>query len=68
MQVVTLKVPRIHCGGCVKTVTQALGKVPGVLAVEASETTKEVRLQFDPAQVSEEKIRTTLALIGYPAA
>ncbi len=65
---VTLKVPRIHCSGCVRTVTQALGKLPGVRTVEASETTKEVRLEFDPAQVSEEKIRSTLALIGYPAA
>ena len=62
----TLKVPRIHCDGCVNTVTNAVRKLPGVTAVEASEVTKEVKVQFDPAQVNEQKIRATLSLVGYP--
>jgi len=64
----TLKVPRIHWDGCVNTVTNAVRKLPGVTAVEASEVTKEVKVQFDPAQVSEQKIRATLNLVGYPPA
>lgn len=64
----TLKVPRIHCDGCVNTVTNAVRKLPGVTAVEASEVTKEVKVQFDPAQVNEQKIRATLSLVGYPPA
>jgi len=63
-----LKVPRIHCDGCVNTVTQAVRKLQGVQSVEASETTKVVNVEFDPAQVSEDQIRATLQLVGYPPA
>ncbi|TMJ00592.1 MAG: heavy-metal-associated domain-containing protein [Bacillati bacterium ANGP1] len=64
----TLKVPRIHCDGCVNTVTSAVRKLPGVQTVQASEVTKEVRVEFDPGQVSEQKIRAALSLVGYPPA
>ena len=64
----TLKVPRIHCDGCVNTVTNAVRKLPGVAKVEASEVAKEVRVEFDPARVSEDNIRKALMLVGYPPA
>ncbi len=64
----TLKVPRIHCNGCVNTVTSVVRKLPGVKTVEASEVTKELKVEFDPAQVDEQKIRATLSLVGYPPA
>lgn len=64
----TLKVPRIHCDGCVNTVTNAVRKIPGVAKVEASEVTKEVRVEFDPARVSEDNIRKALSVVGYPPA
>ena len=62
----TLKVPRIHCDGCIRTVTTAVKKLPGVTTVQASEVTKQVTVEFDPAQVNEQKIRATLSLVGYP--
>ncbi len=65
---VALTVPRIHCGGCVNTVTNAVKKLPGVTTVVASEVTKEVKVEFDPAQVSEGTIRRQLGQVGYPAA
>lgn len=64
----TLKVPRIHCGGCVSTVERTVQKLPGVTSVQADEVTKEVKVEFDPARVDEQKIRGALALVGYPAA
>jgi copper chaperone len=64
---VTLKVPRIHCSGCVNTVTTAVRKLPSVSFVEASEVTKQVKVEFDPAQLSEAKIRQQLGQVGYPA-
>jgi copper chaperone len=64
----TLKIPRIHCSGCVNTVTTAVKKLPGVTSVEASDATKEVTIEFDPARVDEARIRSTLAAVGYPAA
>jgi copper chaperone CopZ len=65
---VTLKVPRIHCSGCVNTVTTAVKKLPGVSTVGASEVTKEVKVDFDPEQVTEQEIRLQLSKVGYPAA
>lgn len=64
---VTLKVPRIHCSGCVNTVTSAVKQLPGVVTAGANEVTKEVKVEFDPALVSEQKIRLQLGQIGYPA-
>lgn len=64
----TLTVPRIHCSGCVNTVTTAVQKLPGVQKVVASETTREVKVEYDPSKVDETKIRGALALVGYPAA
>ncbi len=64
----TLKVPKIHCGGCVNTVTTAVKKLPGVTSVEASDLTKEVKIEFDPTTVDEARIRSTLSSVGYPAA
>jgi copper chaperone CopZ len=49
-------------------VTAAVKKLPGVTSVQASDTTKEVRIDFDPATVDEAKIRSALASVGYPAA
>ncbi len=64
---VTLKVPRIHCTGCVNTVTTAVSKLPSVSFVEASEVTNEVKVEFDPTRLSEATIRQQLGRVGYPA-
>jgi len=53
MMQATLKVPKIHCSGCVNTVTTAVKQLPGVTTVQASDATKEVRIEFDPAAVDE---------------
>ncbi|HEY3247763.1 MAG TPA: heavy-metal-associated domain-containing protein [bacterium] len=64
----TLKVPRIHCDGCVNTVTRAVQRLPGVESVQASEMTKIVNVEFDPDKVNEDQIRAALQLVGYPPA
>lgn len=64
----TLKVPKIHCDGCVNTVETAVRKLPGVRTVSASELSKDVKIEFDPQQVKEEQIRMALQLVGYPPA
>ncbi len=62
----TLKVPKIHCDGCVRTVTAAVRQLPGIQRVDASEATKEVHVEFDPGLVSEPTIRDAMAKVGYP--
>ncbi len=43
----TLKIPAIHCGGCVKTVTRTLEALPSVKVTEADPATKLVQVRFD---------------------
>jgi copper chaperone CopZ len=52
----------------VNTVSNAVRKLPGVQTVEASDVSKQITVEFDPAKVDETKIRSALAAVGYPAA
>ncbi len=62
------KVPKIRCSGCVSTVERAASGVSGVIRANADENSKEVHLEFDPTQVSEDRIKEALARVGYPVA
>ena len=64
----TYQVPAIKCGGCAMTIRDALGKVPGVEAVEVSVEGKTVAVRYDPARVEEGRIRAALTGAGFPAA
>ncbi len=63
----TYDVPRIHCDGCVRTVTTAVTRLPGISKVEASYETKKVLVEFNPADVDDTRIREALTTAGYPA-
>ena len=66
MTTVTYTVPAIHCGHCTHTIEMEVGELKGVHSVKAEQDTRKVTITFDePA--SEEKIRTLLAEINYPA-
>ena len=64
---VTLNVPGINCGHCEASIREAVGALAGVSGVQASNVTKTVDVEFQPATVSLEAIRSTLADAGYPA-
>lgn len=66
MTTVTYSVPAMHCGHCTHTVETEVGELEGVQAVKADLATKKVQVTFD-APASEEKIKTLLAEIDYPA-
>ena len=61
----TLKIPAIHCGGCVKTVTRTLEALPSVKVAEADSATKLVRLQFEESAVNLDQIREALDEVGF---
>ena len=63
---VTLTAPDISCGHCVATVQKAVGGLAGVASVQASEQTKQVKIEFDPSRVSLAQIEATLDDEGYP--
>ena len=61
----TLKIPAIHCGGCVKTVTRTLEALPSVKVTEADPATKLVQVRFDESAASLDRIREALAEVGF---
>ncbi|MEE9534133.1 MAG: heavy-metal-associated domain-containing protein [Acidimicrobiia bacterium] len=63
----TLKIPAIHCGGCVKTVTRTLEALPSVKVTEVDPATKLARLQFDDSDVNLDQIREALDEVGFSA-
>jgi len=66
MTTVTYTVPAIHCGHCTHTIEMEVAELQGVQSVKADEATKKVVISFD-APADEEKIKSLLAEINYPA-
>lgn len=66
MTTVTYTIPAIHCGHCIHTIEMEVGELQGIQAVKADQNTKKVQITFD-APASEEKIKSLLAEINYPA-
>ena len=62
---VTYDVPNISCGHCVHTIQMELGDLLGVSKVIASQTTRQVTVEYDPP-ATEEQIEATLTEINYP--
>ncbi len=63
----TLKIPAIHCDGCVKTVTKTLEALPSVKVTEVDSETKLARLQFEESAVNLDRIREALDEVGFSA-
>ncbi len=57
----------IHCEGCEKRIATALRALPGITGVQASATTQEITVRFDPAQSSADQVAAKLTDIGFPA-
>lgn len=65
MEQIQFKVEGMTCGGCVKNVTTVLQKLPGVAAVEVSLEQANASVQYDPAQVSPDALRTAVENAGF---
>jgi len=63
---VVLNVPDISCGHCERTITGALKDVPGVGSVRVDIPGKQVELEYDPGQVSLDRVKEILAEADYP--
>ena len=66
MTTITYTIPAIHCGHCTRTIEMEVGELQGVQSVKADEASKQVVITFD-APASEDKIKSLLAEINYPA-
>ena len=63
----TLKVNGMTCGNCVKHVTKAASKVPGVTEPNVDLASGKVELDYDPQQASLDVIVAAITKAGYPA-
>ena len=61
----TLKIPALHCGSCVETVTRVLSALPSVAVTQSDPETKLVHVQFDESDVSLDQIREALEEVGF---
>lgn len=64
MTEIALRIDNMHCGACVRRVTQALERVPGVNVEEVRVGAARVKTQ-DPAAAP--SLVQALAKAGYPA-
>ena len=62
----TFSIPNISCGHCVMTIKNELGELDGVQSVEGNADGKTVTVAWQ-TPATEEKIRSTLSEINYPA-
>ena len=61
-----LKVPDISCEHCERTITNALTPISGVRTVNVDIPGKQVRVDYDEAQVSVNQMKDVLQEEDYP--
>jgi len=67
METTTLKVTGMSCGGCVKSVTNVLQGLPGVVKAEVSLEKAEAKVDFEAAQVTRAVMAQAIADAGFEA-
>jgi len=55
----------MHCGGCERTVSDAVQSVPGVGSARADFVAEEVEVTFDPGQPDLDAIRAAVRDAGF---
>jgi copper chaperone len=68
MATTILNVPDISCEHCEMTITNALTSVAGIRAVNVDIPEKKVRVDYDEAQVSVDRMKELLHEEEYPVA
>lgn len=61
----TIQIDGMTCGGCVKSVTNALQQVDGVQAVEVSLENKSANINFDDSKTNLEALKEAIEDAGY---
>lgn len=66
MERITWSVPSLYADHHVKRMREKLLSLPGVESVIASSMYRDVTVDFDPARISPEAIRSAIEAAGYP--
>jgi len=65
MKRIKLTLDGMGCGGCVKNVSSALSRLPGLVVHDVAVGSAEV--SYEPADISEDALIKSLSVAGYPA-
>lgn len=65
MESTLLKIGGMTCGGCVRSVTNALQSAPGVSKAEVDLATGQARIEFNPAQTNLQQLASLIDDIGF---
>ncbi len=65
VQRVTLSVPSIHCEGCVKTLREAVGRLPAVVAVEGDPATKRMTITLRGGAAGRDAVEAAIVGAGH---
>lgn len=65
MQHVTINIDGMTCGGCVKSVTNALTQVSGVHQADVSLENHNATIRFDDSQTNSEALKQAIIEAGY---
>jgi len=65
MNTLTLNVTGMSCMGCVNSVKNLVGALPGIAGIEIDLASGKVEIQHDPAQSDAAAIRTAIEDGGY---
>ncbi|HWR22858.1 MAG TPA: copper ion binding protein [Feifaniaceae bacterium] len=65
MEKAVIKVDGMSCEHCVKTITKAVGALPGIAAVAVDLNAKTVTVDHDPGKTALEQIRLEIEDQGY---
>lgn len=60
-----IRIDGMTCGGCVKSVENALGQVDGVLKVAVSLEDKKATVSFDDSKTNEAMLKEAIEDAGY---
>ena len=68
MEQVQLKVEGMTCGGCVKSIQNALSARDGVADTQADLDSKTVTIEFDPARIQKDGLIAAIEDAGFDVA
>ncbi len=62
----TISVQNLKCGGCARTITDAISGIEGISSAEVKVETSEVHFEYTDEQQLQ-KVREKLKSLGYPS-
>ena len=64
---VEITIEGMHCSGCASGIKSMLKRTPGIVSAEVSFETKTANVEYNPADISREKIVEVITNLGYKA-